>query len=232
MKLSSALLGSSSFAAASWRNMWVADTWLAKTFWKKSNDLAEFVSEERIFTGFLAEVASIDQSFFEPAWNFFNENGDDVITWDEFLSSKKRITDLMGSSGLSNGDEVVYYYMEVVGEILEFTDYDRSWDLSFDEWRDTQALVAAGFSLVILEAFDTDENGSIDFAELRAWPLTVEEMMAGYDWQPNAGHLAAISAAMAKSQTDEDCSSASKMELARFTILMYNNFLELDFVGA
>ena len=56
--------------------------------------------------------------------------------------------------------------------------------------------------------------------------------MVGYDWQPNASHLDVITAAWAISQTDEDPSSASKMELARFTILMYNNFLELDFVGA
>jgi hypothetical protein len=45
-----------------------------------------------------------------------------------------------------------------------FTDVDRSFSLSFDEWRDTQAIVAAITSLVILEAFDADENGLIDFA--------------------------------------------------------------------
>jgi len=128
-------------------------------------------------------------SFFEPAWNFFNENGDDVITVDEYRSFYKRITDLIRPFGFSNGDDIVYYYWNVVGEFLEFTDYDRSWDLSFDEWRNTQALVAAGFSLVILEAFDADENGLVDSAELQSWPSTLEEMMVGYDWQPNASHL-------------------------------------------
>ena len=57
-------------------------------------------------------------------------------------------------------------------------------------------------------------------------------MMAAFGLQPNASHFAAITDAWAKSQTDEDPSSASKMELVRFTILMYNSFLELDFIGA
>merc|ERR1719443_1579361 len=238
MKLSSALLGLSSFATArqlpnNWRNMWVADTWLAKTFMKELNDLGEVLNfEERILTGFPAEVATVDHSFFEPAWYFVNENGDDVIIPDEFGSCEKRLTHLMDSFGFSNGDEIVHYYYRIVDGILEFTDVDKSWSLSFDEWRDTQAIVAASFSLVILEAFDADENGLIDSAELRTWPSTLQEMVAGYDWQPNASQLAAISAAWAQSQTDEDPSSASKIELARFTILMYNSFLEFDLTRA
>ena len=66
MKLSCALLGLSSFAAArnNWRTMWVADTWLAKTLWNKLNDFGEVLNlEERILAGFPAEVATVDQRF-------------------------------------------------------------------------------------------------------------------------------------------------------------------------
>ena len=70
----------------------------------------------------------------------------------------------MGSSGFSNGDAIVDFFFELVGGVCEYTDVDHSWSLSFDEWRNNQAVVAAGFSLVILEAFDADENGLIDSA--------------------------------------------------------------------
>ena len=70
----------------------------------------------------------------------------------------------MDSFGFSNGDEIIHFFLEVVGEVCEETDVDQSLSLSFDEWRDTQAIVAAGFSLVILEAFDADKNGLIDSA--------------------------------------------------------------------
>ena len=128
-----------------------------------------FILEYKVECANLGPVCQINSrkfffSFFEPAWYFVNENGDDVIIPDEFGSCEKRLTHLMDSFGFSNGDEIVHYYYRIVDEILEFTDVDKSWSLSFDEWRDTQAIVAASFSLVILEAFDADENGLIDSA--------------------------------------------------------------------
>ena len=68
----------------------------------------------------------------------------------------------MSSFGISNAHKILRFYLEAIGEVCENTDVDQNFDLSFDEWRDTQAIVAAGFSLVILEAFDADENGLID----------------------------------------------------------------------
>jgi len=122
-------------------------------------------------------------------------------------------------SGFDNGAEIVAKYWYVI-------DADHSDSLSWDEWRYTQAAFAAVDSLVVLEAFDADENGMMDSSELRTWRLTMQKMLAEYGWQPNAGHVAAMTAAWAKSQTDEDPFSASMMELARFTILMWNSFLQ------
>merc|ERR1711934_1083206 len=115
---------------------------------------------------------------------------------------------------------------EIVAKYWYVIDADHSDSLSWDEWRYTQAAFAAVDSLVVLEAFDADENGMMDSSELRTWRLTMQKMLAEYGWQPNAGHVAAMTAAWAKSQTDEDPFSASMMELARFTILMWNSFLQ------
>ena len=60
MKLSCALLGLSSFAAASFFDRWPGNTWLYKTFVNKTFDeVMNF--EERILTEFPAAVATFDQ---------------------------------------------------------------------------------------------------------------------------------------------------------------------------
>ena len=48
-------------------------------------------------------------SFFEPAWNFCNENGDDVISIPEFKSCGKRISEYLGTSnsGFDQGAGIV-----------------------------------------------------------------------------------------------------------------------------
>ena len=61
MKLSSLLLGLSSFAAASEFDEWPANIWLAKTFVKKTFEVINF--EERILAEFPATVANVDQRF-------------------------------------------------------------------------------------------------------------------------------------------------------------------------
>ena len=58
-------------------------------------------------------------------------------------------------SGFDNGAEIVAKYWYVI-------DADHSDSLSWDEWRYTQAAFAAVDSLVVLEAFDADENGMMD----------------------------------------------------------------------
>jgi hypothetical protein len=57
-------------------------------------------------------------------------------------------------------------------------------------------------------------------------------MQAGYGIRLNESQWAAITAAWDKSQTDEDPFSVSKMELATFTILMFNSILESDLLEA
>ena len=78
---------------------------------------------------------------------------------DEFTSCGKRIANFMGTSGsgFDNGAAVVAKYWYVM-------DADHTDSLSFEEWRYTQAAFAATDSLVILEAFDADENGLMDSA--------------------------------------------------------------------
>ena len=61
MKLSSALLGLTSFAAASEFDEWSTNTWLAKTFAMKLHEVINF--EESISTELPAAVATVDQRF-------------------------------------------------------------------------------------------------------------------------------------------------------------------------
>jgi hypothetical protein len=72
----------------------------------------------------------------------------------------------MGSSGsgMYMVDENVEFFLILVAEVCEYNDADQSRSLSFDEWRDTEAIIVAGFSLAILEEFDADENGLIESA--------------------------------------------------------------------
>jgi len=60
-------------------------------------------------------------------------------------------------SGFDNGAAIVAKYWYIL-------DPDHSDSLSWDEWRYTQAAFAAVDSLVVLEAFDADENGMMDSA--------------------------------------------------------------------
>ncbi|CAG5110577.1 Oidioi.mRNA.OKI2018_I69.chr2.g4963.t1.cds [Oikopleura dioica] len=214
MKLASGLLGLTSFAAAGATEQWLVNTW-----WEKAVEVFQFT--ESNWGDFSSAVNAQPQSFFEPAWNFCNENGDDVISIPEFKSCGKRISEYLGTSnsGFDQGAGIVakYWY---------YVDQDESNDLSWDEWRYAQSAFAAIDSLVVLEAFDADENGLMDSAELRAWRLAMQEMLSEYGWQPNAEHVAAVTAAWAQSQTDDDPFSASMVELARFTMLMWNAFLQ------
>ncbi|CAG5078812.1 Oidioi.mRNA.OKI2018_I69.PAR.g9093.t1.cds [Oikopleura dioica] len=137
------------------------------------------------------------------------------------MSCGERVTELIGSSdpGFQAKTDAImdkYWY---------FFDKDRSDSLSWDEWRYANSAFAVVDALVILEAFDADRDQSLSSTEQNAWRSKMREMFSAFGYQPTPEQHAAMVAAWALSQTDDD-PSASLIELSRFNLLLWNSFYQ------
>ena len=139
----------------------------------------------------------VDDSEWQPLWNFCNVDGDDFITADELTQYAATAANYVGMSEASQGflyDFGVKYWGTV--------DYDGDGSLNYDEYKYTMAAFAATDAGVILEAFDANDDGILEGAELTAWKNFIQNALAQNNWNPSADDVAALKAAWQNAQSN------------------------------
>ena len=81
-------------------------------------------------------------------------------------------------------------------------DYDGDGSLNYDEYKYTMAAFAATDAGVILEAFDANDDGILEGAELTAWKNFIQNALAQNNWNPSADDVAALRAAWQNAQSN------------------------------
>ena len=97
--------------------------------------------------------------------------------------------------------------------------------MDYNEYKYTFAGFAATDAGTVMAAFDEDSNGIMDSAELGNWKTTVEQMIAAWGWNPTAAMNACFENAWASADKDGDQTTATRFELAEFTLGTWNCML-------
>merc|ERR1712156_418396 len=146
MKLSVAL-----FAAAQANpTQWMVDQW-----WNEAVDVFNFSNNN--WAAFSKAVNSVDDSQWQPLWNFCNADGDAELSSTELTSCGPRAANYLGMPQAHQN-----FLYNFAGKYWSVIDQDGSGGLNYDEYRYTFGGFAATDAGVILAGFDADSNGKLD----------------------------------------------------------------------
>ena len=124
--------------------------------------------------------SQVDDSQWQPLWQFCNADGSDALSSDELTSCGARAANYLGMPQAHQN-----FLYEFAGKYWSVIDQDGSGDLSYDEYRYTFGGFAATDAGVIMAAFDNNSNGVLDAEELSNWKSTIQNLMNQWGWNPS-----------------------------------------------
>merc|ERR1712002_147869 len=202
MKLSVALFA----AAQASPTQWMVDQW-----WNEAVDVFNFSNNN--WAAFSNAVDSVDDSQWQPLWNFCNNDGNDELSSAELISCGARAANYLGMPETHQN-----FLYQFASKYWGVVDQDGSGSLNYDEFRYTLGGFAATDARVVMWGFDQDKNGVLDSNELRAWKSYVRNELSGLGWNPSSDQQAQMMAAWSSAQNDGDDSTANMAEVAHFLI--------------
>ena len=137
----------------------------------------------------------VSEAEWKPLYNYCNADGNGSISSDELLACAGQIAEYIGMSSQSQNflyDFGVNYWSTV--------DHNGDGALDYEEYKYTMAAFAAADARVLLKAFDSDNNGKLEGAELTQAKDYVTGMLTSNSWNPSAEDIAAVKAAWANAQ--------------------------------
>ena len=194
-------------------------SWLVENWWNEAVNVFNFASNN--WATFAAQADKVSEAEWKPLYNYCNANNDASISSAELVDCAGKIANYIGMSSDSQKflyDFGVNYWSQV--------DYDGDNALNYEEYKYTMAAFAAADARVLLKAFDADNNGKLEGAELTEAKTYVTGMLTSNSWNPSAADIAGVKAAWANAQVDGNDDSASTVELARFLVGTWNVMLQ------
>merc|ERR1712168_1507597 len=134
--------------------------WMVNQWWEQAVQVFNFSANN--WSSFSAAVDSVDDSQWQPLWQFCNADGSAALSSDELTTCGARAANYLG-----------------------VIDQDNSGDLSYDEYRYAFGGFAATDAGVIMAAFDNNSNGVLDAEELSNWKSTIQNLMNQWGWNPS-----------------------------------------------
>ena len=185
--------------------------WMVNTWWEEAVDVFNFSHDN--FAAFDAAVNSVSFAFifllvysfqvpedmWKPVWEFCDtDDTAESLTADELTVCAAKAADYFGMP-----DAHKSFLYSFASKYWSVVDTDNSGCLCKDEWRRALGAFAATDAGVIMSAFDADDDGMLDTAELAKWQATVEGMFESWGWNPSDGVKACISDAW--KAADREC---------------------------
>jgi len=164
--------------------------------------------------------SQVDDSQWQPLWQFCNADGSDALSSDELTSCGARAATYLGMPQAHQN-----FLYEFAGKYWSVIDQDGSGDLSYDEYRYTFGGFAATDAGVIMAAFDNNSNGVLDAEELSNWKSTIQNLMNQWGWNPSDATKACLKDAWSAADKNGNQNDATRQEIALFTLGTWNCML-------
>jgi len=189
---------------------------MVNNWWDQAVQVFNYANEN--WDGFAAAADSVGDEQWEPLWNFCNEDGDDLISAGELTKCAAAVAGYVGMSDASQG--FLYNFGVLYWDTV---DYDGDGALNYDEYKYTMAGFAATDAGVILAAFDHNDDGILGAFELEEWMEFMNNYFLENNWDESS--LDALEQLWIAAQVDYDTEWASRVELSRFIIGLWNVLL-------
>merc|ERR1711892_76568 len=173
------------------------------------------------WSSFAAAVDSVDDSQWQPLWQFCNADGSAALSTTELTTCGARAANYLGMPESQQN-----FLYKFAGKYVSVIDQDGSGDLSYDEFRYTFGGFAATDAGVIMALFDGDSDGKLNAEELSEWKAKIQELMAQWGWNPTSDTKACLRNAWTAANKNGNVNDATRQEIALFTLGTWNCMLQ------
>merc|ERR1711935_1023322 len=168
--------------------------WMVNQWWDQAVQVFNFSSNN--WSSFAAAVDSVDDSQWQPLWQFCNADGSAALSTTELTTCGARAANYLG-----------------------MPESQQNFLYNFGGFAATDAGVIMAF-------FDGDSDGKLNAEELSEWKAKIQELMAQWGWNPTSDTKACLRNAWTSANKNGNINDATRQEIAFFTLGTWNCMLQ------